>query len=78
MSLSEIQTFIATLPINSQLFKEVKLLELWETECQHSIKISPRHSSALPDLKNESQLEKISSLNIRTSSFSKKFVIKEL
>ena len=77
MSLTEIQTFIATLTSNSQIFKEVKLLELWEKECDHTIKILPRNSAAFPALKNESQLEKISNLNTRTSIFSKKFIRKD-
>ena len=58
-------TFISTKPKTARNFNDLKLVELWDNECIHTIKGHTIHPLSFQPLKNEAQLEKIKLLNSR-------------
>ena len=77
MSKSKIHTFISTMPKTARNFNDLKLVELWDNECIHTIKGRTIHPLSFQPLKNEAQLEKIKLLNSRVCSLSKDIVKKD-
>ena len=77
MSKSKIHTFISTRLKTARNFNDLKLIELWDNKCIHTIKGRTINPLSFQQLKNEAQFKKIKLLNSIVCSLSKDIVKKD-